>query len=67
MKDYAEQMKTIFGITDYPEYPETETENQNAVQFAEQFHEVTLLRNDPVFYTTNTSDYQQPNYLKTSL
>lgn len=63
MDQYTEQMREVFNIEKFPDYPQTGNPNKDAAQFAHGFQQVTLLRNDPVYYSSDSSGADKPEFL----
>jgi hypothetical protein len=62
--DFETQMREVFGINSFPNYPSTGNRQNDAIDFAGQFKKVSVLRNDVVYYTQNTSSAEVPSYLR---
>ncbi|WP_044408382.1 hypothetical protein [Thiomicrospira microaerophila] len=60
--NYAEQMKNVFKIADFPAYPSTGNPAKDAEMFAGQFRQVTVLRSDPVYYTDHAAGVSEPSF-----
>lgn len=63
MNNYEQQMKNIFNIGNFPDYPSTGNPQKDAKEFAEQFQKVSMLRNDPVYYSGQSTGVVMPDFL----
>lgn len=61
--DYEKEMREFFKINEFPAYPDTGNAQKDATQFAGTFQQVTLLRNDPVYYSNNATGTSKPDFL----